>query len=120
MQAAALAKRDQLFHHRTQVLRLRQRGNDLLVLDQRSGEIRQHGTAMIRAPVELAVGFGVTHFRYQCSVISNQIDFCLLTTDYRLLFSNDPQSAWPAPRYSPAASPALPCRDAVPSAPALP
>jgi hypothetical protein len=35
VQVAALAERHQLFHHRAQVLGLRQRGRDLLVLDQR-------------------------------------------------------------------------------------
>jgi hypothetical protein len=63
MQPAALAERDELLHHRPQILRLRQRGDDLLVLDQRCGKVRQHGTAVIRTPVEFAMGFGVTHFR---------------------------------------------------------
>jgi hypothetical protein len=61
VQTAALAERDQLLHDRTQVLGFRQRRRDLLVLDQRRGEVRQHRTAMIRAPAELAVGLSVTH-----------------------------------------------------------
>ncbi len=55
MQAAALAERDQLLHHRAQILRLRQRRDDLLMLDQRGGKVRQHRLAMIRPPAEFAV-----------------------------------------------------------------
>src|SRR5580698_3392057 len=63
MQVAALAERDQLLDDRTQILRLGQRRGDLLVLDQRRAQVRQHRFAMIRAAAELAVGLGVTHGR---------------------------------------------------------
>ena len=48
VQAALLAERDQLLDDRTQVLRLGQRGRDLLVLDQRAGQIDEHRLAMAR------------------------------------------------------------------------
>src|SRR5262249_41498366 len=63
MQVAALAERDQLLDDRTQVLRLRQRGGDLLVLDQRGAHVGEHGAAMLGRAVELAVGVTVTHRR---------------------------------------------------------
>jgi hypothetical protein len=56
MQVAALGERDQLLDDRTQVLRLRQRGDDLLVLDQRGGEMLEQRLALVRAAVELAAG----------------------------------------------------------------
>src|SRR5580693_10647124 len=66
MQVAALAERDELLDDRAQILRLRQRRRDLLVLDQRRAQVRQHRFAMIRAAAELAVSLGVTHGRTPC------------------------------------------------------
>src|SRR5580700_12229533 len=115
VQVAALAERDQLFDDRAQILRLGQRRRDLLVLDQRSAQVRQHRFAMIRAAAELAVGLGVTHGRTPClSLVMPGL------VPGMTALSNDPQSAWRALRYSPAASRGLPCPDADPSAPALP
>src|SRR6202020_2110857 len=67
---ALLAERDQLFHDRTQFLRLRQRGYDLLVLDQRSSHIGEHRTPMLGGAVELPMNLAVTHdiFLKPCSV----------------------------------------------------
>jgi hypothetical protein len=61
VQAALLAERDQLLDDRTQVLRLVQRGRDLLVLDESTGEIHEHRLAMLRRAVELPTAIVVTH-----------------------------------------------------------
>src|SRR5207247_4942326 len=61
MQAAALAERDQLLDDRPQILGLRQRGDDLLVLDQRGRHVGEHGAAMLGRAVELAVDLAVAH-----------------------------------------------------------
>ena len=61
MQAATLAQRHQLLDDRTQILGFWQRGDDLLVLDQRGHHIAEHGAAMLRRAVELAVNLAVTH-----------------------------------------------------------
>src|SRR5262249_21984659 len=61
MQAAALAERDELLDDRAQVLRLRQRGDDLLVLDQRGRHVGEHRAAMLGRAVELAVYLAVAH-----------------------------------------------------------
>ena len=61
MQPAALAQGHQLLDDRAQVLGLRQRGDDLLVLDQRGDHIAEHGAAMFRRAVELAMDFPVAH-----------------------------------------------------------
>src|SRR5262249_16592772 len=106
MQVAALAEGDQLLDNRTQVLRLGQRGGDLLVLDQRGRHVGEHGAAMLGRAIELAVGVTVTHRRGPSL--------------YSLGVSNDPRSAWPALRRSRAAIPALPCRGGGPSGRALP
>jgi len=63
MEAALLGKRHQFLHHRAQLLRLRQRGDDLLVLDQGRRHVGKHGTAMRGLLAELAVNFAVTHFQ---------------------------------------------------------
>ena len=61
MQIAALAERDELLDDRAQVLGLRQRGDDLLVADQRSGHVGEHGAAMLGLSVQLTMGVTVTH-----------------------------------------------------------
>jgi hypothetical protein len=61
VQVAALAERDQLFDDRTQVLGLGQRGDDLLVLDQRRGHVGEHRFAVLGRAVELAVSVSVAH-----------------------------------------------------------
>src|SRR6185295_9243384 len=63
VQVAALGQRDQLLDDRAQVLRLRQRRDDLLVLDQRGSEMLEQRVALVGAPVELAVSIAVTHVR---------------------------------------------------------
>src|SRR5262245_57339895 len=79
VQVAALAERDQFLDDRTQVLRLRQRGHDLLVLDERRRHVGEHGAAMLAGAVELAMGVSVTHARAphgaQRSAVSNQMTF---------------------------------------------
>jgi hypothetical protein len=61
VQVAALAEGDELLHHRAKLLGLGQRGGDLLMLDQRRAQIAEHGLAMLRRAVELAVNLAVTH-----------------------------------------------------------
>ena len=56
MQVAALGERHQLLDDRPQLLRLGQRRDDLLVLDQRGGHVGEHRLAVARRAVELAVG----------------------------------------------------------------
>src|SRR5262249_10678242 len=114
MQVAALCQRDQLLDDRAQILRLRQRGDDLLVLDQRGGQMLEQRLALVRPAIELAVSVTVTH--RVLPVPSNETRPHAAGT--RL--NNGPRSAWRALRCSRAATPALPCRDAGPSAPALP
>ena len=46
MQITAFAKGYKLFYHRTKVFRLGQGGGNLLVLDQRVGEVRKHRFAV--------------------------------------------------------------------------
>src|SRR5205814_3184147 len=58
---ALLAERDQLLHDRAQFLRLRQRGDDLLVLDQRRAHIGEHRAPVLGGAIELAVNPAVTH-----------------------------------------------------------
>ena len=62
MQVAALAERDQLLDDRTQVLGLRQGGDDLLVLDQRSRHVGEHGLAVFGRAVEATTTESVTHW----------------------------------------------------------
>src|SRR5262249_23744209 len=124
MQIAALAECDQFLDDRPQVLRLRQRGHDLLVLDERRRHVGEHGAAMLAGAVELAMGITLTHPRAphgaQRSASSNHMTFRSPPSDLLSPVNNDPQSAWPARRYCRAANPALPCRDEAPSGPALP
>ncbi len=61
-QPALLAERDQLLHDRAKLLGLRQRGDDLLVLDQRGAHVCKHRAAMLGGAVELAMNLAVTHF----------------------------------------------------------
>src|SRR6476620_10670268 len=61
MQIAALAEGDQLLDDRAQVLRLRQRGDDLLMLNQRNGHVGEHGAAMLGRTVELSMSVSGTH-----------------------------------------------------------
>src|SRR3954447_4620305 len=116
MQVAALRKRHQLLDDRTQVLRLRQRGDDLLVLDQRRRKMLEQRGALVGAPVELAVGNPVTHREFP--TLSPMRLRPRSAAGTRL--NNDPRSAWRVLRCSRAASQALPCRDEDPSVPALP
>src|SRR5262249_60470793 len=60
MQAALLAERDEFLDNWTEVLRLVQRGRDLLVLDERAGEVHEHRLAMLRRAVELPTAISVT------------------------------------------------------------
>src|ERR1700709_2439500 len=62
MQPATLAERDQLLHHRTQLLRLGQRGGDLFVLQQRDRHVAEHGKPMASRDAELAAAHTVTHW----------------------------------------------------------
>jgi hypothetical protein len=55
------AERHQLLHDRAQFLRLRQRGDDLLVLDQRLAHIGKHRAPMFGGAIELAMNLAVTH-----------------------------------------------------------
>src|SRR5262245_46457384 len=119
VQIAALAQRDELFHDRAQILGLRQRGDDLLVLDQRGRHVAEHGAAMLRRAVELAVGVTVAHRVLRFLRRSFRSSAWAWGPESTRL-SNGPRSAWPARRYCPGASRALPCRGAGPSAPALP
>src|SRR5262249_5827633 len=119
MQVAALAQRHELLDDRAQILRLGQRGGDLLVLDQRGRHVGKHGAAMLGRAVELAVGVTVTHRRgpftpsSSCPRKRASTSCCLPFETWMAgpspammdsLFSNDPQSAWPARRCSRAAS----------------
>src|SRR5262249_23028562 len=113
VQIAALAERDQLLDDRAQVLRLRQGGDDLLVLDQRRRHVGEHGATMLGLAVELAVSVSVTHW-------ANSRRRRNGGRIVRPPVSNDPRTAWRARRCSQAASPALPCRGGAPSARALP
>jgi len=61
MEVAALAEGDQLLDNGSQILRLRERGDDLLMLDQSHGHVREHGAAMLVLSVELAMGVTVPH-----------------------------------------------------------
>src|SRR4029077_6131390 len=61
VQIPALVDRDRLFHDRTQILGLGQRGDDLLVLDQGGGHVGEHGTAMLGRAVEFPMDLAVTH-----------------------------------------------------------
>src|SRR6202035_5278441 len=55
VQIPLLAERHQLLDHRTQILGLGERGDDLLVLDQRLSHIGEHGDAVFRRAIEAAL-----------------------------------------------------------------
>jgi len=61
MQIAALAEGDQLFHDGPQVLRLRQRRGDLLVLDEGLRHVGEHRLAMLMRAVETTLRATVIH-----------------------------------------------------------
>src|SRR5437899_10143193 len=63
-EAALLAEGDQLLDDRAQFLRLRERSDDLLVLDQRRAHIGEHRAAMLGGAVELTMNLAVTHLNY--------------------------------------------------------
>src|ERR1700742_4735249 len=100
--AAAARQGHQLFNDGTQVLRLGQRGLDLLMLDQRGSHVTPHRLAMRGGAVELAALITVTHGSV----------FPGLSIGLR--------NAWRDLRYSPAASRALPCPGEGPSRPGPP
>src|SRR5262249_21588141 len=117
MEPAALAQRDELLDDRAQVLRLGEGRRDLLVLDQRRAHVREHRAAMLVRAVELAVGVTVTH---RIPLVFLDARRASPANSAPGFLSNGPRTVWRARRCSPAASPALPCRDGGPSAPALP
>jgi hypothetical protein len=63
MQIALLGERNEPVGDAAEILRLRQRGDDLLVLDQGASEAREQGRAMARGTIELPACFAVTHLR---------------------------------------------------------
>src|SRR5882757_4280437 len=77
-ETALLAERDQLLHDRAQFLRLRQRGDDLLVLDQRRAHIGEHRAPVLGGAIELAMNLAVTHglFLNTCSVATARRTCC--------------------------------------------
>jgi hypothetical protein len=62
VEAALLAEGDELLHDRAELLGLRKRGDDLLVLDQRRAHVGEHRLAMFCGAVELAMNLAVTHW----------------------------------------------------------
>ena len=69
VQIAALAERHQFFDHRTKVLGLRQRGRDLLVLDERLRHVGEHRLAMLMRAIEAPLGASVIHRRSPLRVL---------------------------------------------------
>src|SRR5690606_17831465 len=61
MQIAALAQRYELLDDRTQILRLLERGDDLLVLDERHGEVGEHRPAVAYTAGEATAFETVAH-----------------------------------------------------------
>src|SRR5579862_752281 len=118
MQPALLAERDQALDDRPQILRLRQRRADLLVLQQRGGEVLEHRLAVGRAAAEAAMVHPVAHgsvFRLVIDLLAGSSrpgGGCGANTARR--------SAWPAPRCSRAASWRSPCPNGAPYWPAPP
>src|SRR5690606_18581150 len=109
MQVAALAQRYELLDNRTKLLRLGQSGDDLLVLDQRGGHVREHGLAVARGAVELTVRVSVAHLILPSGGVSRRAcdQFGRLNSDLR--------SVWPDRRCSQAANSAHPYQDGDPS-----
>src|SRR5207248_11444951 len=64
MEPAAFAERDQPLDDRAQIFRLRQGRADLLMLQERGGEVLEHRLAMRRGAAEAAAGFSVTHRKF--------------------------------------------------------
>src|SRR5258707_2417261 len=105
------------------------------MLDELRESVGEHGLAMLRRAVELAVNLAVTHRTipsFLCrdgspdavlrwaSCVRPKIMPGLSAGHNQTVASSGPRSAWRARRYSRAASRALPCRGAGPSEPALP
>src|SRR5581483_7728786 len=107
-QPALLAERDQLLDDRPQLLGLRERGDDLLVLDQRGGHVGEHGGAMARRAAQLAVRVTVAH-----GGLSSSLGAASRRALQRKIRSGL-RTSWPARRCSRAASWARPCRGAGP------
>jgi hypothetical protein len=63
MQISPLGEGDQPVGHAAKVLRLRQRGHDLLVLDQARGKAGEQRRAMTRGAVELTACVAVAHVK---------------------------------------------------------
>src|SRR6202035_664495 len=111
MQIAALAERDQLLDDRAQILFLRQRGDDLLVLDERLAHIGKHRLAMFMRAAEAALGVSVIHgvlryFRGRRAKLRPHpfASRSLWTRGRDNPISNVPRTAWRVHRYCPAAS----------------
>src|SRR5215207_10774582 len=124
MQVAALAERNQLLNDGAQVLCLRQRRNDLLVLDQRGGHVGEHRLAVLGGAVEAPTPESMTHWLspfYGRRAKERPSLLCLpLPLAGEVKLSSALRSAGRDPQCSPAASPAHPCRDASPWRPRLP
>src|SRR5690606_17915541 len=91
-----LAERDDGLGHAAQLLRLRQRGADGLVLEERDGHVAQHRESMAAGAVELAKPVAVTHCGF-LSVISWPARPCwycgLMEPDPRLRGDDDASGA---------------------------
>jgi hypothetical protein len=61
VEVATLGERHQLLDDRTEVLRLGQRGHDLLVHDERAGKVGEHRLPVARVPVQLPAGITMAH-----------------------------------------------------------
>src|SRR5205823_6279003 len=97
-ETAVLAEGDQPLDDRAQILGFRQGRFDLLVLDERRGEVLEHRLAMGGFAAEAAAVKAMAHR----TLILNRVR----------------RGAWPIPRCFPAASSGSPCRDGAPSGPA--
>src|SRR5215211_5196591 len=86
MKVAALAERDQLLDHRTQILRLGQGGDDLLVLYEGCRHVGEHRQAMLGGAVEPPAPETVTHGSLLCFTAAvPRAGRCLLCPLSRLL-----------------------------------
>ena len=61
-ESVCLAESNHFFDERAEVFRLGERGFDLLVLDQRAGEVREQRKALVCGAMELAASNLVSHF----------------------------------------------------------
>src|SRR5690606_35383109 len=105
VQVAALAECDKLLDDRADFLRLRQRGYDLLMGDERGSHVGEHRLAVACGTIKFAACFCVAHL------------WSPSLADIRL--QSDPVSiglrnAWRGLRCVPAARRELPCRDGGP------